>query len=249
MRKVVAGNWKMNTLVSEGVALAKGVVELSEGIAKDVELIVATPYTHLSEVARVVEGSGVALAAQNCSDKEAGAYTGEVSAAMLADMGVKYVIIGHSERREYYGEDNKILAAKMEQVYKNNLVPIYCIGETLSEREAGVQNEVVAKQLEEALFDFSEEQISKIILAYEPVWAIGTGLTATSQQAEEIHAYIREFMVAKFGAVANEMPILYGGSCKPSNAGEIFAEANVNGGLIGGASLNANDFIAIAKGF
>ncbi len=249
MRKIVAGNWKMNTCPSEGVNLAKSVVEMSKSLTKDVEIIIAPPFTHLSEVFNVVEDSSVALAAQNCSDKSEGAYTGEVSAVMLASLGVKYVIIGHSERREYYGEGNELLANKMKQLYANNLIPIYCVGESLGERESGMQNDVVKKQLQEALWGFDKESISKIIIAYEPVWAIGTGLTASSKQAEEMHSFIREVIFTHFGEVANEIPILYGGSCKPSNAKEIFAESNVNGGLIGGASLVSDDFIAIAKSF
>ncbi len=249
MRKIVAGNWKMNTLPKEGVALATSVVNTTKDIANDVELIIAPPFTHLSEVVAAVKGSGVEVAAQNCSDKVSGAYTGEVSAAMLSDMGVKYVIIGHSERREYYGEGNALLTAKMERVFESGLVPIYCVGERLSEREEGREFEIVRSQLEEALFGFGDREIASLVIAYEPVWAIGTGLTASAEQAEEMHRYIREVMCEKFGELANGMPILYGGSCKPDNAKELFANENVNGGLIGGASLKSDDFIAIAKSF
>ncbi len=248
-KKIVAGNWKMNTTVPEGVALAKEVVEAAASLSSDVELIVGTPFTHLSSVAAALEGSNVKLSAQNCADEVKGAYTGEVSAKMLASVPVKYVILGHSERREYYGETNEKLVKKINLALAENIAPIYCVGEKLEEREAGKHFEVVASQIKEVLFGLTEEQMKNIVIAYEPVWAIGTGKTATSEQAQEIHAYIRTVLAEKFGALAEEISILYGGSCKPSNAQELFAQKDIDGGLIGGASLVASDFIAIAKSF
>ncbi len=248
-KKIVAGNWKMNTTVPEGVALAKEVVEAAASLSSDVKLIVGTPFTHLSSVAAALEGSDVELSAQNCADEVKGAYTGEVSARMLASLPVKYVILGHSERREYYGETNEKLVKKINLALAENIAPIYCVGEKLEEREAGKHFEVVASQIKEVLFGLTVEQMKNIVIAYEPVWAIGTGKTATSEQAQEIHAYIRSVLAEKFGATAEEISILYGGSCKPSNAKELFAQKDIDGGLIGGASLVASDFIAIAKSF
>ncbi len=190
------------------------------------------------------------LGAQNCAAEAKGAYTGEVAASMIAALGCKYVILGHSERRQYYGETSETLNKKMEQVYANGLTPIYCVGENLDEREAGKHFDVVKAQIEEVVYNLSEEQFKNLVIAYEPVWAIGTGKTATAEQAQEIHAYIREVLAAKFGAAAAETAILYGGSCKAhSNAAEIFAKEDVDGGLIGGAALKAEDFLAIGKGF
>ncbi len=248
-RKIVAGNWKMNTTPAEGVALLKGVTALKAGVASDVELIVGVPFTHLCCVKDEAAKAGIAVAAQNCADHESGAYTGEVSAKMIASLGAKYVILGHSERREYYGETSATLNAKLTLCYANGLTPIYCVGEKLDEREAGKHFDVVRQQIEEVAFNLTPEQFASLVIAYEPVWAIGTGKTATSDQAQEIHAYIRTVLAEKFGAAAAATPILYGGSCKPSNAVEIFAKADVDGGLIGGAALVADDFIGIAKSF
>ena len=248
-KKIVAGNWKMNTTVPEGVELAKEVVKEAASLSSDVKLIVGVPFTHLTSVAAALEGSNVELSAQNCADEAKGAYTGEVSAKMLASLPVKYVILGHSERREYYGETNEKLVKKINLALAENIAPIYCVGEKLEEREAGKHFEVVASQIKEVLFGLTEEQMKNIVIAYEPVWAIGTGKTATSAQAQEIHAFIRETLAEKFGALAEEISILYGGSCKPSNAQELFAQKDIDGGLIGGASLVASDFIAIAKSF
>ena len=248
-KKIVAGNWKMNTTPVEGVELAKNVVAGRGEVCSCVDFIVCPPFTHLSEVVKVTRGSGIAVGAQNCAAEAKGAYTGEVSAQMIASLGVEYVILGHSERREYYGETSKTLNAKMEQAYANGLTPIYCVGEKLDEREAGKHFDVVKAQLEEVVYNLTEEQFKNLVIAYEPVWAIGTGKTATAEQAQEIHAYIREVLRSKFGAAAEECPILYGGSCKPSNAAEIFAKEDVDGGLIGGAALKAEDFLAIGKGF
>ncbi|MEG0467137.1 MAG: triose-phosphate isomerase [Mucinivorans sp.] len=249
-RKIVAGNWKMNTTPAQGVELIKNVAAIKNQAKAEVELIVGVPFTHICSAMKAVEGTGIAVAAQNCADQEKGAYTGEVSAPMLASMGVEYVILGHSERREYYTETSDKLNRKMALVYANNMVPIYCIGEKKEERQANKQNEVCRAQIAEVVFNLTAEQFSKIIIAYEPVWAIGTGLTASSDQAEEIHKYIREVLAEKFGAdAADKTPILYGGSCKPSNAAELFSKADVDGGLIGGAALEAESFVGIAKAF
>lgn len=249
-RKIVAGNWKMNTTPAEGVELLKGVAALKSTAPSDVELIVGVPFTHLCCVKDTAAAAGIAVSAQNCADHESGAYTGEVSAKMIASLGAKYVILGHSERREYYGETSETLNQKMAQAYTHGLAPIYCVGEKLDEREAGKHFDVVRAQIEEVVFRLSPEQFGSLVIAYEPVWAIGTGKTATAEQAQEIHAFIRGVLAEKFGAAAaDKTPILYGGSCKPSNAAEIFSKADVDGGLIGGASLVADDFIAIAKAF
>ena len=235
-KKIVAGNWKMNTLPAEGVELAKGVVAGRGEVCSCVNFIVCPPFTHLAMVAETLKGSDVELGAQNCAAEAKGAYTGEVAASMIAALGCKYVILGHSERRQYYGETSATLNKKMEQAYANNLTPIYCVGENLEEREAGKHFDVVKAQIEEVVYNLTEEQFKNLVIAYEPVWAIGTGKTATADQAQEIHAYIRKVLADKFGAAAAECPILYGGSCKPSNAAEIFAKEDVDGGLIGGAA-------------
>ena len=245
-KKIVAGNWKMNLNLQEGIALAN---ELNEALVADkpnCDVVICTPFIHLASVASAVDASVIGVGAENCADKVSGAYTGEVSAAMVASTGAKYVLLGHSERRAYYGETEAILKEKVQLALANGLTPIFCIGEVLEERNQGIQNEVVYKQLAGSLYDLSAEDFSKIILAYEPVWAIGTGLTATPEQAQEIHAYIRSTIVEKYGAeVAENTSILYGGSCKASNAKELFANADVDGGLIGGASLKVADFKGI----
>ena len=248
-KKIVAGNWKMNTTPAEGVELAKGVAEGKKEVCECVNFIVCPPFTHLSEVVKVTRGTGIAVGAQDCATEAKGAYTGEVAASMIASLGVEYVILGHSERRQYYGETSETLNKKMAQAYANNLTPIYCVGESLEERKAGKHFDVCKAQIEEVVFNLTPEQYSKLVIAYEPVWAIGTGETATAEQAQEIHAYIREVLASKFGEAAANTPILYGGSCKPSNAAEIFAKEDVDGGLIGGAALKAEDFLAIGKGF
>ncbi|MDE5579510.1 MAG: triose-phosphate isomerase [Alistipes sp.] len=248
-KKIVAGNWKMNTLPAEGAELAKGVAAGRGTVCSCVDFIVCPPFTHLSTVAEALKGSDIALGAQNCAAEEKGAYTGEVSVAMIAALGCKYVILGHSERRQYYGETSETLNKKMTQAYANGLTPIYCVGENLDEREAGKHFDVVKAQIEEVVYNLTAEQFENLVIAYEPVWAIGTGKTATAEQAQEIHAHIRKVLAAKFGAAAEECAILYGGSCKPSNAAEIFAKEDVDGGLIGGAALKAEDFLAIGKGF
>lgn len=248
-KKIVAGNWKMNTTPAEGVELLKGVAALKGEVCSCVNFIVAPPFTHLSEIVKTARGTGIAVSAQNCAAETSGAYTGEVSAKMIASLGVEYVILGHSERREYYGENSEILNKKMAQAYANNLIPIYCVGEKLEERESGKYFDVVKAQIEEVVFNLTDDQFEKLIIAYEPVWAIGTGKTATADQAQEIHAFIRKVLKSKFGAAADNTVILYGGSCKPGNAPEIFSKEDVDGGLIGGAALVAADFIGIGKGF
>jgi triosephosphate isomerase len=245
-KKIVAGNWKMNLNLQEGVALAK---ELNEALAADKPncgVVICTPFIHLASVAQVINQDVIGLGAENCADKEKGAFTGEVSAEMVKSTGAQYVILGHSERREYYKETPEILKEKVLLALKNGLKVIFCIGETLAEREANKQNEVVKAELEGSVFNLAEADFRNIVIAYEPIWAIGTGKTATAEQAEEIHAYIRSIIAEKYGeAVANDTSILYGGSCKASNAPELFAKPDIDGGLIGGASLKCADFKGI----
>ena len=249
-KKIVAGNWKMNTTVPEGIELAKQVVARAAETPANVGLIVAAPFTHLASVAEAIKGSKVELAAQNCADHTSGAYTGEVSVAMLKSVGCNWTILGHSERRQYYGETDEKLVVKTQLALAEGLGVILCVGENLDEREAGRHFEVVTNQIKNVLFNFSAEDMKNIVVAYEPVWAIGTGKTATAEQAEEIHACIRKVLAEKFGAqVAEDTTILYGGSCKPSNAKELFAQKDIDGGLIGGAALKADDFIGIALSY
>ena len=251
MRKnIVAGNWKMNTTLPEGVKLAEEVNAAVAEAKPACDVIICVPFTHLAPIAGVIDSNVLGLGAENCADHASGAYTGEVSAPMVASTGAKYVILGHSERRQYYHEDSKILREKLGLALANGLTPIFCIGEVLEERENGTYNEVVKRQIEEALFELSAEDFSKLILAYEPVWAIGTGKTATPDQAEDMHAHIRATLAAKYGnEVAENTSILYGGSCKPSNAAELFAKNDIDGGLTGGASLKCADFMGIVKAF
>ncbi len=245
-KKIVAGNWKMNLNLQEGVALA---TELKNTLAADkpnCDVVICTPFIHLASVAGIVKDTVIGLGAENCADKEKGAYTGEVSADQVKSTGAQYVILGHSERRAYYHETPEILKEKVNLALANGLKVIFCIGEVLEEREAGKQNEIVGAQLADSLFDLTEEQFSNIILAYEPVWAIGTGKTATAEQAQDMHSFIRGCIAGRFGEVAAEnVSILYGGSCKPSNAKEIFSKPDVDGGLIGGAALKCEDFKGI----
>lgn len=247
-KKIVAGNWKMNTTVAEGVELAKSIVAKVNEISKGVTLIIAPPFTHLAPVAEVLKGSPIGLSAQNCANEPKGAFTGEVSAAMLKSVGCSYTILGHSERREYYGENAEKLTQKITLAFENGLKVIYCVGEKLKDRTFNHHFDVVSKQISEVLFSLTPEQMANVIIAYEPVWAIGTGETATAEQAQEMHAFIRSTLAAHFGEkVAENTTVLYGGSCKPSNAKELFACRDIDGGLIGGASLKADDFIAIAQ--
>jgi len=249
-QNIVAGNWKMNNTLEEGVVLAKEVNEILKANKPNCKVVLGAPFIHLTEVVKNVDTAVVGVAAQNCADKVSGAYTGEISASMVKSTGAEYVILGHSERRAYYGETNAKLKEKTDLALANGLTPIFCIGEVLEEREAEKHFDVVKTQIEEALFHLSAEAFGKIVLAYEPVWAIGTGKTASPEQAQEIHAFIRQTLAAKYGAeVADNTSILYGGSCKASNAKELFANPDVDGGLIGGASLKAEDFHGIIAAF
>ena len=245
-KKIVAGNWKMNLNLQDGVALAK---EINEALAADkpnCEVIICTPFIHLASVAQVLDQNVVALGAENCADKVKGAYTGEVSAEMVKSTGAQYVILGHSERRQYYGETAEILKEKVDLALANGLKILFCCGETLEERQAEKQNEVVKAELEGSVFHLDAEAWKNIVIAYEPIWAIGTGMTATSDQAEEMLAYIRSIVAEKYGKeAAEETSILYGGSCKASNAPELFSKPDIDGGLIGGASLKCADFKGI----
>ena len=245
-KKIVAGNWKMNMNLQDGIALAKELNETLKADKPNCGVVICTPFIHLASIAQFLDQDIIGLGAENCADKEKGAFTGEVSAEMVKSTGAQYVILGHSERREYYKETPEILKEKVLLAQKNDLKVIFCIGESLEEREAGKQNEVVKAELEGSVFNLSEGDFHKIVIAYEPIWAIGTGKTATAEQAEEIHAYIRSIIAEKYGqAVADDTTILYGGSCKASNAPELFAKPDIDGGLIGGASLKAADFKGI----
>ena len=251
MRKnIVAGNWKMNKTLQEGIELAKELNEVLTADKPNCGVVICTPFIHLASVVPAVDPAIIGVGAENCADKVSGAFTGEVSAAMVASTGAQYVILGHSERRAYYHETPEILKEKVQLALANGLTPIFCIGEVKEERVENRQNEVVYGQLSGSLFDLTAEEFSKIILAYEPVWAIGTGLTATPAQAQEMHTYIRSVVAEKWGAeVADNTSILYGGSCKPTNAKELFANPDVDGGLIGGAALKVADFKGIIDAF
>jgi triosephosphate isomerase len=251
-KKIAAGNWKMHTDLREGVALAS---EINKKFQKspvnpEIGIVIAVPFTHLATVSQVIDNERICLAAQNVSYEVKGAYTGEISAKMLKTIGVKAVIVGHSERRAYFGETDEILAKKMTRVIENDMKAIFCCGEILEERNAKNHFNVVENQVKNALFGFSGEEMKKVIIAYEPVWAIGTGVTATSAQAQEMHAFIRKIIEQKFGnEIAQNVTILYGGSVKPDNSKELFAQPDVDGGLIGGASLDTEDFYKIASSF
>jgi len=240
----------MNKTLAEGVALAKEINEVLKGADLKCAVVLGTPFIHLANVVTVVDGEKIAVSAQNCADKESGAYTGEISAEMVKSTGANYVILGHSERRAYYGETPEMLKTKVELALKNGLKPIFCIGEVLEERENNIFFEVVKSQIVESLFELSAEDFSKIVLAYKPVWAIGTGKTATPAQAQEMHAFIRKTIAEKYGdTIADNTTILYGGSANPGNAKELFSNPDVDGGLIGGASLKVADFKAIIDAF
>lgn len=245
-QKIVAGNWKMNKTLQDGVALAKEINETLKADKPRCGVVICTPFIHLASVAQVIDPEIVGLGAENCADKEKGAYTGEVSAEMVKSTGAQYVILGHSERRQYYHETPEILSEKVKLALANGLKVIFCIGETLEEREANKQNDVVKAELDGSVYNLTADEWKSIILAYEPIWAIGTGKTATADQAEEMLAFIRSTVAEKYGAqVADDTTILYGGSCKPSNAKELFSKPDIDGGLIGGASLKAADFKGI----
>jgi triosephosphate isomerase len=248
-KKIVAGNWKMNKTWEEARILAAEVMGMvADEVTRPVEVILCTPFVYLSSIKSQLGNSGVKVGAQNCSEHDAGAYTGEISAGMLQSIGVPYVIIGHSERRQYFAENNKTLAVKTDKALACGLTPIFCCGEPLEIRENGTHEMLVKQQVEEGLFHLSVDAIQKVVIAYEPVWAIGTGKTATSQQAQAMHAVIRRHIAAKYGQpVADSISILYGGSVKADNAKELFACPDVDGGLVGGASLKSREFVEIVK--
>lgn len=249
-KKIVAGNWKMNMSLTEGRELFSEIKKLiSEEIKGNQGVVVCPPFIHISSLPQsLTSDDRIAVGAQNCHQSDSGAFTGEVSAAMLASAGASYVIIGHSERRLYFAESNVQLAQKLDAVLKNGLTPIFCIGETLDQRNDGSYFGIIKQQLAEAAFHLSAADFAKIVIAYEPVWAIGTGLTASPEQAQEIHFYIRNLIAEKYNqSLAGDMTILYGGSCNPKNASELFAQPDIDGGLIGGASLKARDFTDIVK--
>ncbi|MEX6688280.1 triose-phosphate isomerase [Danxiaibacter flavus] len=248
MRKqIAAANWKMNLTLQQGAQLLDDIIAKPHDLKEDQLAVFAVPFPYLAMAQQKIEGKkNVFVAAQNCYSKKSGAYTGEVSVEMLQSLGIQYVVLGHSERREYFNESNQLLADKVNICLEYNITPIFCCGEPLSIREANTQNEFVAKQLEESLYHLSAEQIQKIVIAYEPIWAIGTGKTATSAQAQEMHAALRAQLATKYGQeVADNISILYGGSVKAANAKEIFSQPDVDGGLVGGASLIVDEFVAI----
>jgi triosephosphate isomerase (TIM) len=250
-KKIVAGNWKCNTTVEEGVELARRVNELvlTKG-AKDVVVVLGTPFTHLTSVVSAVDAIRINVASQNCAAEAKGAFTGEVSASMVKSTGATFVIIGHSERREYYHETSITLNKKLALALEQGLIPIYCCGEALSIRESGAEKQFVKQQLEETIFLLTEENLLKVVIAYEPIWAIGTGKTASTQQAQDMLAFIRGLIAAKYGKeTATEISILYGGSCSANNANDLFSQPDIDGGLIGGASLKADDFLSIINAY
>lgn len=250
-QKIVAGNWKMNKTLEEANILASEIAGMvADEVKGDVKVIFCVPFPYLLPIKNQLgNNSRIVIGAQNCSEHEAGAYTGEVSAPMLKSMGVPYVILGHSERRQYFGEDGKLLAKKVDVALKHGLIPIYCCGEPLEVRESNGHEALVKKQIEESLFHLSADVIKTIVIAYEPVWAIGTGKTASAQQAQDMHAVIRKHIAAKYGqSVADAVAILYGGSVNAANAKELFGCADVDGGLVGGASLKSREFTEVIKG-
>ncbi|TWU64909.1 MULTISPECIES: triose-phosphate isomerase [Crateriforma] len=244
-RTLIAGNWKMNMRAESAAALAKGIVD-AVGNTPPVDVAVCPPSVYLAPVAGVVAGSSVGLGAQNLYPESDGAFTGEVNAAMLTDIGCRYCILGHSERRQLMGETDKDVSTKLHAALAGNLIPIVCVGETLEQRESGTTEDVIAKQIEGSLAGLDEARAAGIVIAYEPVWAIGTGKTASKEQAEEVHVFIRGLLTKQFGGeVAEQIRIQYGGSVKPGNAAELLAQPNIDGALVGGASLKVDDFLAI----
>ena len=242
----------MNNTLEEGVTLASEIVNMvADELTDDVKMILCTPFIHLSSVSKIIDGAEkVALGAQNCNDNLKGAYTGEISVGMLKSVGVQYVILGHSERREYYQESNEFLAKKVNTVLEAGLTPIFCCGESLEIREKNEHFDFVTNQLTESLFHLPVDDFSKLVIAYEPIWAIGTGVTASKEQAQEMHEKLRAHIAGKYGTeVAEGISILYGGSCNPKNASELFAQKDIDGGLIGGASLKSRDFVDIGKSY
>jgi triosephosphate isomerase len=249
-KKIVAGNWKMNLTFEEAEELVGTLAEELDGKKKKCEVVLCPPSPYLEMASDYADESGLHIAAQNVSEFDNGAYTGEVSASMLASMEIEYCIIGHSERRKYFGETNAQLAKKADQLLEAGIYPIFCIGELLEERNANKHFEVVRQQISEGLFHLNKEEFSNVVIAYEPVWAIGTGVTASPEQAQEMHAFIRGLLAEKYGStLADETTILYGGSCNAKNAAELFAKPDVDGGLIGGASLKSDDFLTITQSF
>ena len=251
MRKqIAAANWKMNLTLQQGEQLLSDIISKPHSLTADQQVVFAVPFPYLPmATTKLVGKTNVFVAAQNCSNKKSGAYTGEVSVEILQSVGIQWVVLGHSERREYFNESNQLLAEKLDICLANQMKPIFCCGEPLEIRDTNAQNEFVAKQLAESLYHLSEAQIQEVVIAYEPIWAIGTGKTASSAQAQEIHAFIRAELAAKYGeAVANNISILYGGSVKAANAIELFSQPDVDGGLVGGASLIADEFVAIING-
>lgn len=247
-KKIVAGNWKMNLTFSEAEDLIDEIVDLLEDVSIEADVVVCPPYPYLEMASDIAKDSKFFVGAQNISPFEAGAYTGEVSSAMLKSMEITHCIIGHSERRKYFNEDDKMLTAKVNQAISHGIIPIFCVGEALPEREAGKHFEIVRHQVRHGLFHLDTDEFSKVVVAYEPVWAIGTGVTAKPEQAREMHEYIRTLISERYGKeVADATLVLYGGSCTSKNADEIFAQPGVDGGLIGGASLKAEEFLAICK--
>jgi len=251
-KKIVAGNWKMNLDYNEGLGVFSEIINMvKDEVTGTQEAVICSPFIHLHSLVQLAKGyNKVSLGAQNAHQAEAGAYTGEISAKMIKSISAVYVILGHSERRQYFGENNELLAKKTDTVLANDLRPIFCIGETLQEREANQHFDIIKSQLVEGVFHLDAAQFSKLVIAYEPVWAIGTGVTASSEQAQEIHAFIRKEIAAQYNQeVADNATILYGGSCNPKNAPELFAQPDIDGGLIGGASLKSRDFVDIVKVF
>jgi triosephosphate isomerase (TIM) len=248
-QKIVAGNWKMNKTLEEAHILTSELMGMvADEVKGNVITVLCTPFPYLVPIKNQLGSSTIKVGAQNCSEHDSGAYTGETSAAMLKSIGVPYVIIGHSERRQYFGEDAKLLAKKVDKALANNLTPIFCCGEPLEIREKGTHESLVKQQVEESLFHLSVEALQKVVIAYEPVWAIGTGKTATSQQAQDMHAVIRKHLASKYGqTTADKISILYGGSVKADNAKELFSCPDVDGGLVGGASLKSREFVEIVK--
>lgn len=244
---IVAGNWKMNKNLEESVQLASEIVKMASNAPDQVEIVICPVFTHLEAVKEIIKNSRIKLGAQNCYPVDSGAFTGEVSTSMLKSIGVEYVILGHSERRQYFGETNEFINKKIKHVLSHGLIPIYCVGETLAERESGVTEKVVTEQINEGLKDISADQASHLVIAYEPVWAIGTGKTATPEQANDVHKLIRGLLVKLFGNSGSGITIQYGGSMKPDNAKELMAQSEIHGGLIGGASLKASDFLGIVS--
>ncbi len=245
-QKIVAGNWKMNKNFQEGVELAMAVQESLKNYKDNCKVVLIPPFIHISKIRELLDNEIIFLGGQNCSNKAEGAYTGEISAEMLWSAGADYVLVGHSERRQYYGETNKTCAEKIDLALDNQLLPIYCVGETLEQREKNETFKVIEEQMKIGAFGLEPSDFEQIVIAYEPVWAIGTGLTATKEQAQEVHAFIRKLIEKQYDKnISSKTTILYGGSCKPSNAEELFAQPDVDGGLIGGAALNADDFVKI----